>query len=82
MEKLTTFIISRTSDIEDGLEYARDAIRVNNNELAELFINVLKADFELLKVLISAGYDIKAVRKEKTEDDEILNTDEKNGLQN
>ena len=86
MEELTIFITNRVSQIEYGLEYVRDAIRKNNKELAELFINVLKADFELLKVLLSIKCE--DVNKESgsgedklvKEVEEVLN--EKNSLQN
>ena len=56
MEDLTSFVIDRISQIKSGLEYVHCAIKKNDNELAELFINVLKADFELLKVLLSVKY--------------------------
>jgi len=86
MEELTIFITNRVSQIEYGLEYVRDVIRKGNKELAELFINVLKADFELLKVLLSIKCE--DVNKESgsgedklvKEVEEVLN--EKNSLQN
>lgn len=86
MEDLTLFITNRVSQIEYGLEYVRDAIRKNNNELAELFINVLKADFELLKILLSIRCE--DINKESDDDkDELVKEvegvlNEKNSLQN
>lgn len=85
MEELTVFITNRVSQIEYGLEYVRDAIRQNNNELAELFINVLKADFELLKILLSIKCEDVNKESSNNEDksaeeiEEVLN--EKNSLQ-
>jgi len=86
MEKLTVFITARASNIETGLDYVRDAIRQNDNELAELFINVLKADFELLKVLLSIKREEMNNKNDNDEGElvkeveEVLN--EKNSLQN